>query len=169
MKRPLLILALGLCLAAGPCLAAPVSAVTRPDLPEVAVEIYRIAPGQHRAFLELIARYDEANRQAGLSPRQLYVHQDGASWDFIIIQPEHNPPEKSKLVAEALKRMGAPSGADFFFEIRRFIAEHTDTSAIGPITAADWLARSSDRIASNRDPGDQRQDERGRDPWQSLP
>ena len=139
MKTSLLALAAGLCLVAGPVAAAPV----RPDLPEVAIEIYRIAPGQHEAFLKLTAQFDEANRQAGLPPRQLYVHQDGADWDFIFIQPEHNPPEKSKLVREALKKMGTPSDADFFFEIRKFIASHTDTVAVGPTTAADWLARAS--------------------------
>lgn len=125
----------------GSAQAAPAPA--RPDLPQVAIEIYRIAPGQHEAFLKLIARFDEANLKAGLPPRQLYVHQDGADWDFIFIQPEHNPPEKSKLVDEALKRMGAPSDADFFFEIRKFIAEHSDTMALGPTTASDWLARAS--------------------------
>ncbi len=127
--------------------AAPVRAQTatppRPDLPEVAIEIYRIAPGQHEAFLRLIAQFDAANKEAGLPARQLYVHQDGADWDFIFIQPEHNPPGKSARVSEALKKMGAPSDADFFFEIRRFIASHTDTAAVGPTTAADWLARAS--------------------------
>ena len=49
------------------------------DVPRMVVEIYRIAPGQHTAFLEAIAKYDEANRIAGLPPRQLYVHSDGAS------------------------------------------------------------------------------------------
>jgi len=140
MKRTLLALAAGAAVLAGPM---AVAAPPRPDLPEVAIEIYRIAPGQHQAFLKLIAQFDEANLQAGLPPRQLYVHEDGADWDFIFIQPEHNPPEKSKLVGEALRRMGAPSDADFFFAIRQFIASHTDTVALGPTTAADWLARAT--------------------------
>src|SRR5260221_10563963 len=54
------------------------------SMPRVQIEIYRIAPGAHADFLKLIARYDEANRIAGLPPRQLYVHQDGASWDYVI-------------------------------------------------------------------------------------
>jgi hypothetical protein len=109
-------------------------------MPRVLVEIYRIAPGEHAEFLRLIARYDEANRMAGLPPRQLYVHQDGASWDFILIQPAETTPEQDQRLAAAAKQLGIPQGASFFFEIRRFIAEHTDTSAIGPITAADWLS-----------------------------
>jgi hypothetical protein len=110
------------------------------SMPRVQIEIYRIAPGAHADFLRLIARYDEANRIAGLPPRQLYVHQDGASWDYVIIQPADTTPEQDKKLAAAAKQLGIPQGASFFFEIRRFIAEHTDTSAIGPITAAEWLA-----------------------------
>jgi hypothetical protein len=140
MNKPLLLLAAAAVLMAGPVNAAP---PPRPDLPEVAIEIYRIAPGQQQAFLKLIAQFDEANLQAGLPPRQLYVHEDGADWDFIFIQPEHNPPEKSKLAGEALRRMNAPSDADFFFAIRQFIAAHTDTVALGPTTAADYLARAT--------------------------
>ncbi len=140
MKTPLILLA------AAVLFAAPVASAQtppRPDLPEVAIEIYRIAPGQQQAFLKLIAQFDEANRQAGLPPRQLYVHEDGADWDFIFIQPEHNPPEKSKLVGAALRKMNAPSDADFFFAIRRFIASHSDTVALGPTSAAEYLARAT--------------------------
>lgn len=141
MRRSLFALAFAGALIAGTAHAAPTP--VRPELPQVAIEIYRIAPGQHAAFLRLIAQFDEANLKAGLPPRQLYVHQDGADWDFLFIQPEHNPPEKSRLVDEALKQAGAPSDADFFFAVRQFIAEHSDTMAVGPTTAADWLARAS--------------------------
>ncbi len=104
------------------------------------VEIYRIAPGEHQAFLEAIASYDEANRMAGLPPRQLYVHSDGASWDFMVIQPAEIPPEKSAALGEAWKKLGLPSGADFFLSFRKYIAEHTDTFVTGPTSAADYLA-----------------------------
>jgi hypothetical protein len=105
------------------------------------IEIYRIAPGQHVAFLRMIALFDEANRMAGVAPRELYVHSDGGSWDFLLIQPAELSPEQSKAVDEALKKLHAPSGPRFFAEFRVFIAEHTDTFAEGPITAKDWLAR----------------------------
>lgn len=104
------------------------------------VEIYRIAPGEHQAFLEAIASYDEANKMAGLPPRQLYVHSDGASWDFMLIQPAEIPPEKSAALGEAWKKLGLPSGADFFLSFRKYIAEHTDTFVLGPTSAADYLA-----------------------------
>lgn len=116
-----------------------------PPVPRKLIEIYRIAPGQHEAFLEAIARYDEANRLAGLPPRELYVHSDGAGWDFLIIQPAQTPPEKSAALDAAWEKLGLPSGPDFFLEFRRYVAEHDDTFAHGPTTAADFLARRKKR------------------------
>lgn len=110
------------------------------EVPRMVVEIYRIAPGQHTAFLEAIAKYDEANRIAGLPPRQLYVHSDGASWDFMLIQPAETPDDKKAALAAAWTKLGLPTGADFFLSFRQSIAEHTDTTVLGPTTAADYLA-----------------------------
>lgn len=125
--------------------ASPVVSAPPLEKPKMMVEIYRIAPGQHEAFLREIARYDEANRLAGVPPRQLYVHSDGADWDFILIQPDAYPPEKQAALDKAWKQLGLPSGADFFLNYRRFIADHTDTVAIGPTTAADYLATRSSK------------------------
>ena len=110
------------------------------DVPRMLVEIYRIAPGQHTAFLEAIAKYDEANKLAGLPARQLYVHSDGASWDFMLIQPAETPDDKKAALNAAWQKLGLPSGADFFLSFRQYIAEHTDTFVSGPTTAADYLA-----------------------------
>ena len=134
MKR----IILGLLLAA----ATPAFAQGAPDAApgqRSMVEIYRIAPGRQQAFLRLIARCDEANRLAGLPPRQLYVHSDGAAWDFLLIQPAETPKDKQTALDAAWAKLGLPSGADFFLTIRQFIAEHSDTSAVGPTTAADYL------------------------------
>lgn len=106
---------------------------------EQAVEIYHIAPGQHEAFLRFIDRCDDANRLAGLPPRQLFVHVDGADWDFMLIQPAHTPKDKEAALDAAWKKLGLPSGAAFFFEIRKFIASHSDTQVSGPTTARDYL------------------------------
>lgn len=119
---------------------APQPAVAPAPVGETAVEIYKIAPGQQEAFLRFIAKCDEANRLAGLPPRQLYVHSDGADWDFMFLQPEHTPPEKAAALDKAWDEVGLPSGSNFFFEIRKFIADHTDTDTHGPTTAADYLA-----------------------------
>src|SRR5438132_6194085 len=110
------------------------------EVPRMLVEIYHIAPGQHTAFLEAIAKYDEANRMAGLPPRQLYVHSDGASWDFLFIQPAETPPDKTAALNAAWEKLGLPSGADFFLSFRQYIASHEDTFVLGPTTAADFLA-----------------------------
>jgi len=110
------------------------------DVPRLLVEIYHIAPGQHTAFLEAIAKYDEANRIAGLPPRQLYVHEDGASWDFMFLQPAETPPEKAAALKAAWEKLGLPTGADFFLSFRQFLASHEDTFVNGPTTAADFLA-----------------------------
>jgi hypothetical protein len=111
---------------------------------EKMIEIYHIAPGKQVEFLKLIALYDQANVQAGLPVRQLYVHSDGAAWDFLLIQDEDVAPEKAKLRNEALKKLGAPTGAKFWVAIRQTIAEHTDTVATGPTTAGDWLKKLGD-------------------------
>lgn len=116
-----------------------------PEPTKMMVEIYRIAPGQHEAFLKEIARYDEANRLAGVPPRQLYVHSDGADWDFMLIQPDEYPPAQQAALDRAWKQLGLPSGIDFFLNYRRFIASHTDTVAIGPTSAAEYLAGRSAR------------------------
>ena len=110
------------------------------EVPRMLVEIYHIAPGQHTAFLEAIAKYDEANRMAGLPPRQLYVHEDGASWDFLFIQPAETPPDKTAALNAAWEKLGLPTGADFFLSFRQFIASHEDTFVSGPTSAADYLA-----------------------------
>jgi hypothetical protein len=109
-------------------------------VPKMLVEIYHIAPGQHTAFLEAIAKYDEANKIAGLPPRQLYVHDDGASWDFMFIQPAETPADKAAALKAAWEKLGLPTGADFFLSFRQYIASHEDTFVNGPTTAADFLA-----------------------------
>ena len=121
--------------------AAPATATSEPaDLPESSVEIFRIAPGQHEAFLKLLADTEAAKSQVGMQPDQLYIHQDGASWDFVLIKAKGQDPAKWKQVSDILHAKGHPSGPDYFFMIRKMIAEHTDTSAIGPTTATAYLA-----------------------------
>jgi hypothetical protein len=110
------------------------------DSPEVVIEIYRIAPGQHEAFLRAIASFDQANAEAGLPPRQLYVHSGGASWDFILIQPAEHTDEQSKQLDAAFRKLGLPQGARFFVSFRHYILEHTDTNATRT-TAAEFLKK----------------------------
>lgn len=129
--------------AAAGATAPPTAPAARagPTSATVTIEIYRIAPGEHEAFLRFIALCDQANLEAGVAPRQLFVHQDGASWDFLLIQPAEYTPAQSAALEAAGRRLGIPTGANFFVRIRRYMAEHTDTAALGPTTAADYLAR----------------------------
>lgn len=126
-------------------LVVPVASASDKPVARKLVEIYRIAPGQHVAFLEMIARGDEANRLAGLPPRELYVHQDGASWDFMLIQPAETPKDKAAALDAAWDKLGLPSGVDFFCEFRKFILEHTDTFVLGPTSAVEYLAGRAKR------------------------
>jgi hypothetical protein len=109
-------------------------------LPESSVEIFRIAPGQHENFLKMLAETEAVMAEVGLPQSQLYIHEDGASWDFILVKPHGLDEKKWQLVSEKLRKSGHPTGPDYFFTIRKMIAEHTDTTAIGPTTATAYLA-----------------------------
>jgi hypothetical protein len=110
------------------------------DSKEMVVEIYRIAPGKHEEFLRQIALYDQANAEAGLPPRQLFVHESGASWDFMLLQQAHHTDEESEKLDVAFKKLGIPQGAKFFVAFRQLIAEHTDTN-VEATTAAEYLKK----------------------------
>ncbi len=110
------------------------------DSQEMVIEIYRVAPGKHEEFLRQIALYDRANAEAGLPPRQLFVHQGGAEWDFVILQPANHTDEESEKLDVAFKKLGIPQGAKFFIAFRDLIAEHTDTN-VEATTAAEYLKK----------------------------
>lgn len=119
--------------------AMPLAAQTT-AMPESIVSIYRAAPGHQIQLLQWLAKQEETARAAGVGPSQLYVHQSGASWDFLLVQPATTP-EQDNAVDAAAKRMGAAAGPKAGLEIRQHIAEHSDTRAAGPLTVADWLRR----------------------------
>ena len=125
-----------------PFLAAGILA-TSPALAEskdMLIEIYRIAPGKHEEFLRHLALLDRANAEAGLPARQLFVHQDGASFDFVLLQPAHHTDEENAKLGAAFKKLGIPQGAKFFVHFRTLIAEHTDTF-VEATTAAEYLKK----------------------------
>lgn len=124
-------------LLASALLAAPLALA---DSQDMVIEIYRVAPGKHEEFLRQIALYDRANAEAGLPPRQLFVHQGGASWDFLILQPAHHTEEESRKLDAAFKKLGIPQGAKFFVSFRQLIAEHTDTN-VEATTAVEYLKK----------------------------
>ena len=123
-------------LALGMFASAPALAESK----DMLIEIYRIAPGKHEEFLRHLALLDQANAEAGLPPRQLFVHQDGASWDFVLLQPAHHTDEENAKLDAAFKKLGLPQGAKFFIAFRQLIAEHTDTN-VEATTAAEYLKK----------------------------
>jgi hypothetical protein len=109
-------------------------------LPMSSVEVFRIAPGQHENFLKMLAQIEALGRQAGLNDNELYIHDSGASWDFILIKRHGQDPKKYAALVELMRKAQMPSGPDYFFESRKMFAWHEDTEAIGPTTATDYLA-----------------------------
>lgn len=124
---------------AGCALASPLAAQTASPTHSI-VSIYRAAPGHQLALLKWFAQQDEIAKAAGVAASQLYVHQEGASWDFVWIQPDTTKAQDDALDAAA-KRMNLPTGPRVGLELRQHIGEHTDTIANGPMSAADWLKR----------------------------
>ncbi len=129
----LVLLAAGLTLAtAGPSLA-------QDEEPVSIVSLYRVAPGQHVAFLEWMAGNEAAAAQAGVAASQWYAHMNGDHWDYLVIAPETTD-EQDAAVDAALQAQGRPTGAAGGIEFRRYMAWHTDTFVAGPMTAAELLA-----------------------------
>lgn len=114
--------------------AAPAQAQ---DAPEAIVSIYHVAPGQHVNFLKWAAQQDAISTAAGVPASQLYVHTDGDSWDYILINPVTTP-EQDAAVAAAAKAAGVEvmKGG---LAMRQYITSHTDTYTVGPISAAGYL------------------------------
>ena len=120
--------------------ALSTTALAQSEPPRSDVQIYRAAPGHQVALLKFLAQQEAAAAAAGLPPSQLYVHQLGANWDYILISP-HTTDAQDKAVDAASVKLGVPTGPKMGLEFRQHIAEHSDTIAAGPVTIADWLKR----------------------------
>ena len=106
------------------------------------VSIYHVAPGKHAGFLEWMAQQEALANKAGASATDWYVHQDGASWDFVAITevPEAAvEAELGKKIDALAVEAGLPTGFARGIQFRQFISSHTDTYAMGPFTAAGML------------------------------
>ena len=107
--------------------------------PRARVALYRAAPGQQIALLKWLSNQNRAAQAAGIAPGQLYAHTDGDSWDYLAIDPVTTPAQDDAVDAAA-KKLGLPAGPAASIEFRRYIAVHTDTFAIGPVTPDQYLA-----------------------------
>jgi len=108
--------------------------------PRAIVSLYHAAPGHQAELLKWFAQQDRIAQAAGLPAMQLYVHTDGDSWDYMGINPVTTDAQDQAFEAAA-KKLGLPGGPGVGLELRKHISSHTDTYTIGPITAADALAR----------------------------
>lgn len=145
MRRHILILSACALIGAG---AAPALAQSPPAAeapwPEASFEIFKLAPGKQEAFIRRIARADEVRKAGGLPPTQIFVHEDGADWDVLVFKPhatQKPTPAQDAAMAAKRKELGIESGPAYFVALRELVAEHTDTSAYGPISAAQWLTK----------------------------
>ena len=109
-----------------------------PEPPKARIALYRAAPGQHVALLKWLAQQDKVAQAAGVARSQLYAHTDGDSWDYLAIDPVTTPAQDAAIDAQ-LKKMGRPTGPGQSIEFRKYIATHTDTFVIGPVTPEQYL------------------------------
>jgi hypothetical protein len=107
--------------------------------PHAIVRIYRIAAGKQLEFLKWVAEGDAMDKEAGVPVGQIYAHTDGDSWDYLVLSPDLSKEQQAK-VDEVNKKHGRKTGFASSLEFRTFIASHTDTHAIGPVSAADLVA-----------------------------
>jgi hypothetical protein len=114
------------------------------DAPTAIVSIYHAAPGQQIALLKWFARQDQVAAAAGTPAAQLYVHQDGADWDYVLIQPDTTDAQDAAYEAAA-KKLGIDVGPRSGIEFRKHIISHSDTVARGPTTAGAYLALVGER------------------------
>lgn len=125
-------------LVAGLSLVTVVPALAQDDEAVSIVSLYRVAPGQHIAFLEWMAGNEAAAAQAGVAASQWYAHMNGDQWDYLVIAPETTD-EQDAAVDAALQAQGRPTGPAGGIEFRKYMAWHTDTFVAGPMTAAELL------------------------------
>ena len=122
---------------ASACLwSTPVLAQTEPS--GATVSLYRAAPGHQVMLLKWLADQERAAAAAGVPASKLYVHQNGDAWDYLLVSPELTDAQDDAVDAAA-KRLGIPTGPGTGVDLRKHIAWHTDTMAIGPMSVADYL------------------------------
>ena len=126
--------------AAMAALAAALAAPAAAQQPQSAIiSTYHAAPGHQVALLKWLAERERISAAAGVPASRLYVHQDGSGWDYLLIAPATTPAQDEAIEAAA-KRLGLGAGPGVGIELRKHIADHSDTFVSGPMSVADYLA-----------------------------
>jgi hypothetical protein len=107
--------------------------------PQARVVLYRLAPGKQLDFLKWAAETEAIDKEAGVPVSQIYAHTNGDSWDYMQVAPDLSKEQQAK-VDEIARKHGRKTGFAAGLEFRTFVAWHTDTFVIGPMTAADLVA-----------------------------
>ena len=107
--------------------------------PHALITIYRIAPGKHLDFLKWMAETEAIAKEAGVPAGQFYAHTDGDSWDYLNVGPDLTKEQQAR-VDEITKKRGRKTGFAASLEFRSYVASHTDTFVVGPVSAADLAA-----------------------------
>jgi hypothetical protein len=111
------------------------------------VATYQVAAGKHLEFLKWMARQEAVVKEAGGPAAQWYMHQDGAGWDFVAITPQleaAKQAEVDKKIETLSKQKGIATGLKASFEFRQYMGTHTDTYALGPMTA-DEIVKAAEK------------------------
>jgi membrane-bound lytic murein transglycosylase B len=135
----LLVLALLFVAAAVPAARAQTAKSEMKQPPTAVVSLYRIVPGKQLDFLKWMAEAAAINKEAGVPAEHWYSHTNGDSWDYLHVAPDLSNEQQAK-VDEVAKKRGRKTGFAASLEIRTFIAWHTDTFVIGPVSAADLVS-----------------------------
>jgi hypothetical protein len=135
----LLILALVFAAAAAPAARAQAAKSEMKQPPTAVVSLYRIAPGKQLDFLKWMAELAAINKEAGVPADHWYAHTNGDSWDYLHVAPDLSSEQQAK-VDEVAKKHGRKTGFAATLDIRAFVAWHTDTFVIGPVSAAELVS-----------------------------
>jgi hypothetical protein len=117
-------------------ISSPVAAQQAPG--RAIVSLYHAVPGHQEELMRWLADQDRIAAAAGVPTSQVYVHTDGDSWDFMIVQPVTTEAQDAAIEAAA-KKLGMMSGPRVALEFRKHIQNHTDTFVRGPMSAAEYL------------------------------
>jgi hypothetical protein len=119
---------------ATPQLLAQEAAPAEPG--ELIVSLYRVAPGQHKEFIQWMGRLDMMSQEVGIPATKVFVHDEGDAWDYLFIRAVPTPEQEAKL-EELSKQRGLHSGIEQHFQVRKYLLHHTDTYVWGPMGLAE--------------------------------
>jgi hypothetical protein len=125
------------CVGAAPLALAQSS--TPAKQPRALIGIYHVAPGKQVAFLKWMADRDAIDQQLGLPRAQWYAHLEGDSWDYLAIGPDLSDAQ-TKQQDDAARAKGLAAGPKASIEFRQYVASHTDTLTVGPMTVSEMSA-----------------------------